>query len=526
MDHASTIGEELRRTAGRHPTVAAFHFHGNDVSFAHWDERSSRAARALLAAGLRKGDRLALLLPPTPEYMVLYLGAARVGVLTAGISTRYRRQEIREILMNAEPRLVITTQTEAGVDFPALIDEVRPALPQLAPAVRFGAAGGEGWDALLAAGDAAAIDLSGAEAAVTPEDPLAIVYTSGTTGAPKGAVYDSAAMIALTRLFSTRLSAPPPPGAPILWPGMSLTHVGAMARVHLHIAHAATMVLHDRFDARWCLEQILRYRPERIGGFPPVLMMLVRSPDLAHHDLSFLKSVNFGGAPLAPHLVEEIRARLGVEVYTGYSCTESAIISATLPGDSPERLRTTVGRPTPGVEVRIVDENRQPVSAGAPGRIAVRSPASMRGYWRNSEATARALDAEGWLYTEDMGFLDAEGYLHLIGREKEVIFRAAFNVYPGEVEAVLQDHPAVAEAAVVGVPDDVLGQKVWAFVVPTDPAAPPTLEELRGFVGRELASYKRPDGLTIVGELPRNSMYKVDKRELLRLANSSSTRRR
>jgi acyl-CoA synthetase (AMP-forming)/AMP-acid ligase II len=242
--------------------------------------------------------------------------------------------------------------------------------------------------------------------------------------------------------------------------------------------------------------------------------MLMRSPELASYDLSFIKSVNFGGAPLAPHLVAELQAKLGVDVYTGYSCTETVIISATLPSDPPERRTTTVGRPTAGVEVRIVDADRQPLPVGSPGGIAVRSPATMQGYWRNPEATARALDAEGWLYTEDMGFIDAEGYLHLLGREKDLYFRAAFNVYPSEVEAVLQTHPAVAHAAVIGVPDDVLGQKGWAFVVPRNANAAPTLEELRAYVGEELASYKRPDGLTIVEALPLNAMFKVDRRLL------------
>jgi acyl-CoA synthetase (AMP-forming)/AMP-acid ligase II len=170
-----------------------------------------------------------------------------------------------------------------------------------------------------------------------------------------------------------------------------------------------------------------------------------------------------------------------------------------------------VGRPTPGVELRIVDDRRAPVALGTSGRIAVRSPATMRGYWRRPAETAAALDAEGWLYTEDMGFLDEHGYLHLIGREKDMYFRAAFNVYPGEVEEVLQRHPKVAQAAVLGVPDDVLGHKGWAFVVPTDVGDPPSLAELRAHVGVELASYKRPDGITIVAELPTNAMYKVDK---------------
>jgi acyl-CoA synthetase (AMP-forming)/AMP-acid ligase II len=516
MSYAATIADELARTARRHPSIAAFHFHGRDRTYAEWDAEADRFARALLARGVRRGDRVALLLPPIPEYMFCYLGAARIGALTAGISTRYRRQEIREILANADPRLVLTVASAGDADFPSLIEEVRSVAPSLEEVLLLEGRGRGTLAALLEAGERANVDLAAARAAVGAGDPVAIVYTSGTTGTPKGAVYDSAALIELTRMFRTRLPAPPPPGEPSLWPGMSLTHVGAMVRVHIQIACAGTMVLHDHFDAAWCFEQIARLRPARLGGFPPVLVMLMRSPDFESRDLSFVQAVHFGGAPLAAHLVEEIERKLGVPVFTGYSCTETPIISATLPSDPPERRTSTVGRATPGVEVRIVDDERRPLPVGEPGRIAVRSPATMKGYWRNPEATARALDGEGWLYTEDLGFVDAGGYLHLLGREKDMYFRAAFNVYPGEVEEVLQAHPAVAQAAVVGVPDDVLGQKGWAFVVPTDAAEPPTLEELRAHVGRELASYKRPDGLTIVEALPVNSMYKVDKRSLRR----------
>ena len=514
MDFAPTIAAELRRTAERHPHVAAFHFHGRDITYAEWDAYADRFARALLAAGVHKGDRIALLLPAIPEYLMCYLGAARIGVLTAGISTRYRRHEIGEILANADPRLVLTIDAVEDAQFVPLIEAARDNAPSLQRIVRF-AGGGPGTLAeLFAAGDATATDLAAAEAEVGGNDPIAIVYTSGTTGTPKGAVYDSAAMIALTRMFATRLPALPPPGEPNLWPGMSLTHVGAMVRVHIHLAFASTMVLNDHFDAQWCLEQLQRLRPARLGGFPPVLMMLIRDPEFARRDWSFVQSVTFGGAPLAQHLVDEITSALGVDVFTGYSCTETAIISATLASDPPERRRGTVGRPTPGVEVQIVDAHGAQLPAGASGRIAVRSPATMRGYWRQPEETARALDHAGWLYTEDMGFLDEQGYLHLIGREKDMYFRAAFNVYPGEVERVLQSHPKVAQAAVVGVPDDVLGQKGWAFVVPIDASDPPTLAELRTHVGAELASYKRPDGLTVVDALPTNAMYKVDKRAL------------
>ena len=524
MDFAPTIGAELRRAAARHPTTAAVHFHDRDYTYADWDAYADRFARTLLAAGLRKGDRLALLLPPIPEYLFCYLGAARIGVITAGISTRYRRQEIDEILANADPRLVLTIGAAEDAHFVPLIEAARTRAPSLERIVRFDGSGPGSLADLLADPAAAGVDLGAAEAAVDAADPIAIVYTSGTTGTPKGAVYDSAAMVALTRLFTTRLPAPPPPGEPNLWPGMSLSHVGAMVRIHLQLAFAGTMVLHERFDARWCIAQLQRLRPARLGGFPPVLVMLMRDPEFAACDWSFVKQVTFGGAPLARHLVEEIQQRLGVDVFTGYSCTETAIISATLPSDPPAHRDGTVGRPTTGVELRIVDAERRPLPAGEPGQIAVQSPATMRGYWRRSDDTARALDEAGWLYTEDRGFVDAAGYLHLIGREKDMYFRAAFNVYPGEVEEALQRHAKVAQAAVIGVPDDVLGQQGWAFVIPTDPADPPSLAELRAHVGAELASYKRPDGLTVVDALPTNAMYKVDKRALRARWDASHSR--
>ena len=497
--------------------MPAFHFHGRDYTYAEWDAYADRFARALLAAGLRKGDRLVLLLPPIPEYLFCYLGAARdrrdhgrhQHALPASGDRRDPRQ--RRSAAGADGRRAPRTRSSSP-----LIDAVRAAAPSLERVVRFE---GDG------AGHArrAACGRRGGRASTSPrprppcgrDDPIAIVYTSGTTGTPKGAVYDSAAMIALTRMFSSRLPAPPPPGEPNLWPGMSLTHVGAMVRVHIQLAFASTMVLHDRFDARWCLEQLQRLRPARLGGFPPVLVMLMRDPEFARHDWSFVKAVTFGGAPLAQHLVEEIERqarrrrlhRLLVHRDGDHQRHAGHRSARAPPGD---------GRPADrrASSCASSTSSASRCRPATPGRIAVRSPATMRGYWRRPEETARALDAAGWLYTEDMGFLDEHGYLHLIGREKDMYFRAAFNVYPGEVEAALQSHPKVAQAAVLGVPDDVLGHKGWAFVVPTDPGDPPTLAELRAHVGAELASYKRPDGLTIVDALPTNAMYKVDKRAL------------
>jgi acyl-CoA synthetase (AMP-forming)/AMP-acid ligase II len=197
-----------------------------------------------------------------------------------------------------------------------------------------------------------------------------------------------------------------------------------------------------------------------------------------------------------------------------YSSTEVGIATASLPGDPPERLATTVGKPTPGVELRIAGDGGRPLPAGTVGGVEIRSPATMRGYWNDPEATAAAIDPEGWIRTGDLGFLDDAGYLHLRGRQSEMFIRGGFNVYPNEIEDLLARHPKVARAAIVGMPDATFGEVGWAFVVPREAAEPPTLAELRAFVGAELASFKRPDGLTVVAELPVTAMYKVDKQAL------------
>jgi len=242
--------------------------------------------------------------------------------------------------------------------------------------------------------------------------------------------------------------------------------------------------------------------------------MLLDHPDRPRRDLSSLRSVLLGGAPAPPALIRRIKDVLGVEVSVRYSSTEVGIATASVAGDPPELLATTVGKATAGVELRVIDDAGRPVPPGTVGQVVVRSPATMRGYWRDPEATTATLDADGWIHTGDLGILDQAGYLRLHGRQSEMFIRGGFNVHPVEIEDLLGRHPKVARAAVVGVPDPVFGEVGWAYVVPRDPTAPPTLAELRAFVGAELASFKRPDGLTVLPELPLTPMFKVDKRAL------------
>ena len=240
-------------------------------------------------------------------------------------------------------------------------------------------------------------------------------------------------------------------------------------------------------------------------------------PELDRFDLSSLRVGAIGGAPFTPELVRSIRDRLGIALVTRYSCTETAVGTGSRPDDDEERLATTVGRPSGIVELRVVDDARRPLPAGEVGEVAIRSPAVMRGYWNDAEATAAAFDAGGFYHTGDLGVLDSDGYLRLVGRKKEMYIRGGYNVYPVEVEAVLGDHPAIAQVAVIGVPDPVLGERGVAFVVPRAGATAPDLDEVRRFLADRVADYKAPDRVVVREDLPLTPGMKVDKQALLAL---------
>ncbi len=513
MLQASTLPELLRRAAHDAPDAEAFRYRDERLTYGDWDRLADRMTAGLAARGVGHGDVVALLLPSTPFYLVAYLAAARLGAVTTGINARYRRTEIGHILRRSGATLLLGVETWHDADFRAAVELQRPELPELREVV---------W---VVAGDLrvstaqVVADVAGAAAPppavnVRPDDAVAIVFTSGTTGIPKGAWYTHRNVLALAEIDTRRYSDGVIPFQKHLAAGISFAHIGTMARIGLQIGHLGTSLIHDAFDPAAGLEVIEREHLTHLGGFPTQIIMLLDHPDRVRRDLSSLKSVLLGGAPSTPELIRRIRDTLGVTVSVRYSSTEVGIATASLPDDPPEILTTTVGKPTAGVELRIVDGENQPLPADAVGQVVVRSPATMRGYWRDPDATASVIDTDGWVHTGDLGFLDPAGYLHLRGRQSEMFIRGGYNVYPAEIEDLLAKHPAVARAAVIGVPDRVFGEVGWAFVTPRDAAAPPTLAELRVFVGAELASFKRPDGLTILPELPVTPMFKVDKRAL------------
>jgi len=524
MVRAETLPGLLSAAAEANGAATAFRYRDEKLTFDDWERLAARLAGALAARGVGRGDVVALLLPTTPFYQVAYLAAARLGAITTGINLRYRRTEFGHILERSGARALIAVEGSHDSDFVSTIESLRTGLPELLETI---------WlpEAALRASTAISVETVAGDAepastiAAAPGDPATIVFTSGTTGTPKGAWYTHESLCALAEIETRRYRSGHP--APTnLVTGVSFAHVGFMARAAIPIAHQTCTIIHDSFDPAVVLETIERERLTKIGGFPTQVVMLLDHPDRARRDLSSVETVLLGGAPSTPAFIRRVQESLGARVSVRYSSTEMGIGTASLTEDPPDVLATTVGKPTPGVELRIVDDENRPLPAGEYGEVVVRSPAAMRGYWRNEEATAKTIDADGWIHTGDVGSLDESGYLRLRGRQSEMYIRGGFNVYPVETESHLGKHPKVARAAVVGRPDDVLGEVGWAFVIPTDPEDPPTLDELRGWVGEDLASFKRPDGLTIVDDLPTTPMFKIDKRALrARLDGGESQRK-
>jgi acyl-CoA synthetase (AMP-forming)/AMP-acid ligase II len=485
------VGDLLRDAAAADPDREAYVHGEKRVTYRWLDRAADGFAATLLDSGVAPGDVVALLLPSSIKFAACYLGALRVGAITSAVNLRLGPSEQASIFDRAEP-----TVTVVG-------DEAHP--PAGVPLGR-----------VIGVGDlkdAFASDPSGRLPRLRATDPTCIVWTSGTTGAPKGAVYDHEAQAAISRNIG-QLTSPGDRRLVVL----PFPHVGYMTRMWDELANTTTIVL---VGEPWSAAETLRLiATERITmgtGVPTQWSLVLNHPDLAHTDCSTLRVAGLGAASIPPELVRRMRQLLRCPVITRYTSTEAGVTTSTLVSDPDEVVATTVGRPAPEVELRIVDpESGAVMSTEAVGEVVCRSPAMMRGYWRDPARTAEVIDPDGWLHTGDLGFVGADGNLRLVGRLKEMYIRGGYNIYPAEVEATLAEHPGIARVAVVGAPDPVLGEVGVAFVVAAPGVDSETLrlDELRAWCQARLADYKSPDRVIVVDDLPVTSMLKVDKRAL------------
>jgi acyl-CoA synthetase (AMP-forming)/AMP-acid ligase II len=494
------VPQQIRLLAEAHPDEIAYRFLSDGtLSFRQWDERSSQVAHSLLDLDLQRGERVALLLDgaDAPVHLAAYAGVHKAGGVNVPVNTRLSDGEVEAILRHAEPSLLIGSDTH-HVELAGLAQTV----PSVRAAFTTGPArrGLRGWDEVVAASTAAV------QADVGDDDIADIIYTSGTTGVPKGVV------------IRHRASTPMDVDMPH-WNGLQWFHASpfftfaGLSFLFVPMRLGMTGVYAARFDARRFLDMVEAKQIQMCFLVPAMVELLVAEPDFSERDLSGLLMVTIGSAPIAPATLLRFQEQVpDAMVSNSYGMTEAGSAHMAMPKGELLRRPGSCGKPMPPVEVRIVDPLGEQVGHGETGEVVLRNPGREREYYRNETATAETW-RDGWLHTGDLGRLDEDGYLYIVGRIKDVIIRGGTNIHAVDIEAVLYEHEAVQEAAVVGIPHKVLGEDVAAFVV----AKPDTridIEELRAWCAERLADFKVPRLIELRQELPRNATGKVLKREL------------
>jgi acyl-CoA synthetase (AMP-forming)/AMP-acid ligase II len=505
--------------AGRTPNADALVFESQRIGYAELLRRIDALAAALLAAGVRRGDRVATLSAPHPDFLVTFLAAASIGAIWLGLNPRYRARELARVVADSRPTVLFWRWTAADRDGCDELSAVRACVPELR-VVDLGGARNPDTDvtleAFLARTTVSTDALLQARAAIDPLDPCLIVYTSGSTGEPKGALLHHRGIVAGSVLQN------------IAWPVAAqralnyfpINHVGSVCDVSCPtLASGGALIFMEQFDARRSLELMELERVSAWFSVPSVFQMQLAVPEFERFDLSAVQLIVWEGAAMPVETIRRLR-ELVPRLATNYSMSESTTsITLVEPTDDLDVLADSVGLPFADVDVRLVDEHGDAVCDGAPGELQCRSPYAMLGYWERPEDTAAAL-ADGWLHTGDLAVRRADGRYRLVGRRREMYKSGGYNVYPREVEAALEAHPAVTSAAVVARPDPLWQEVGVAFVI-ADPTV--NVAALRDHCRTQLAHYKIPKHIELCSELPLLPIGKVDKVALraraLRLAD-------
>jgi len=515
-----TLGDCLAATARRFPDGLALvsRAQGVRLTWRELDEQADALALGLLRIGVEKGDRVGIWSPTCLEWTVLQFGAARVGAILVNVNPAYRPAELSYALRQSGVRVLVTAPRFKTSDYLAMVAEVRSELPDLERVVVIGsdrAAGAEDllFDELTRAGREVDADrLAERSASLDPDDPINIQYTSGTTGNPKGAtlthhnILNNARSIAevLGYTDADRVCIPVP-----LYHcfGMGIGTLGC-------VASGATMVYPaESFAPEPTLDAIAEERCTSIYGVPTMFIAMLESPQFGGLDLSSLRTGIMAGAPCPIEVMKRVVSEMHADEMTiAYGMTETSPVSTmTRRTDDLDRRTSTVGTVLPQVEVKIVDPaTGATVPMGTPGELCSRGYLVMAGYWEDAGATAAAVDVGGWMHTGDLAVMDADGYVNIVGRLKDMVIRGGENIYPREIEEVLFRHPAVAATQIIGVPDPRMGEELMAWVTFREDATA-SEDELRDFCREHLAHFKVPRYWKITSEFPMTVTGKVQK---------------
>jgi len=518
-----TIPAMVRDGARRYGDAEAVVDGDRRVGYAELGGMVSDAARALLASGIEPGDRVAVWAPNSLDWLVAALGVTTAGAALVPVNTRFRGTEAAYVLQRSRARVLFTVRGFLDTDYPALLADAGVELPDLRDTVLLTGdadAATVAWPEFLARRqDVPAEDLDARVDSLAADDRSDVVYTSGTTGNPKGVVMTHAQTLRGYLDWCDWVDLRPGDRYLIANPFFHI--FGYKAGCLASLMRGATIVPLAVFDAGVVLELVERERISMLPGPPTLYHSLLDHPDRTRRDLSTLRSMTTGAADIPVELIRRIREELPFErILTGYGLTEAGTVTGSRPDDDFERIATTVGVPLSGFEVRTVTESGAETPPGEPGEVAVRGETVTREYLDDPEATAAAIDADGWLHTGDLGEFDADGYLRIVGRIKDMFIVGGFNAYPAEIENLMLRHPRVAQVAVIGVPDERLGEVAQAFVVLTPgPGVEPS--EIVEWARGEMANYKAPRTVEFLDELPLNATGKVVKDELRARAVSS-----
>lgn len=515
-----SIPNALRLTAERHPDLEAMVGEDGRRTFAELEQDMIAAVRAVLALGVRAGDRVAIWAPNSARWVMAALGILGAGAVLVPVNTRFKGEEAAYILRKSGARALFVVTDFLDTDYTAMLRAADPSLEVLQDGSSVVISGESGpgqvaWKQFLDAG--AAVSEAAAVAAidaVTPDSLSDIMFTSGTTGNPKGVQLTHGQSLRAHGGYSKLLGFEPGDRYLIVPPFFHT--FGYKAGWMACLVHGATIIPAQIFDTDHVMEVIQQERVTILYGPPTIFQSILDSPNRASYDLTSIRNVLLSSTVVPAELLVRTQNELRPElIHGGYGLTEvTSLVSAAIPGaDTIEQVATTVGRPALDIEVRIVDDEGRDVAPGEPGELLVRGYNVMRGYWDDPERTAEAIDPDGWLSTGDIATMDEQRYIRITDRKKDMILVGGFNVYPAEVEQILGQHPDVQEIAVVAAPDQRLGEVPVAFVV-VRPGGELTETEHLDWAADRIANFKCPRRAVFVDALPRNASMKVLKNNL------------
>ena len=502
-DAAATYGERVAITDG-------------DVclTYEELDRARIEAARAFIAAGLEQGDRVAIWAPNIYQWIIAAIGAQSIGGVLVPMNTRYKGAEASYVIAASGATMLFTVSEFLGVSYPEMLaDQDIPSVERTIT-LTGDCDGCESWDAFLASGSAVSDEVVAARAAaLSPDDTLDILFTSGTTGNPKGVVTCHGQNIRTFEIWSSTIGLRSDDNYLIISPFFH--SFGYKAGWLAAILCGARIIPVLNFDLDAVMAQIERERVSMLPGPPTIYQSMLAHPRRKDYDLSSLRLSSTGAAPVPVELVRQMREDLGFDVVvTAYGLTECCgVMTICRPDDSAEIISHSSGRAMEGVEVKLVDSDGNEVAPNTDGEIWCRGFNVMQHYFNQPEATAENITADGWLKTGDVGVMDDAGYVRITGRIKEMFIVGGFNCYPAEIENALCDMPGVARAAVMGVPDERMGEVARAYLV-TDPGAELSEDEVIAWSREHMANYKVPRSVIFLDVLPMNAGGKVDKAAL------------